>query len=175
MISRDASRLCLECGLCCNGVIFARGELQPEDDARRLESLGLTLLPNRKGAASNRKFKQPCSALDGCRCRIYAERPKYCREFECRLLMNVHSGKTGTDAAMGIIRTARQRVGKVRGLLQQLGDTDESMALGARFGRMKRRMEADSLDARGADLFGQLTLAVHDLNLLLSGEFYSDT
>jgi hypothetical protein len=33
-------------------------------------------------------------------------------------------------------------------------------------------MESSELDDESADCFGELTLAVHDLNLLLSGAFY---
>src|SRR5947208_1703191 len=102
--------LCLECGLCCNGVIFADVQLQPDDDARKLQLLGLTLFPNRKSKIENRKFKQPCSAFDGCRCRIYSDRPGYCRAFECLLLKNVNAGRLDAAAALRVIRTARKRV-----------------------------------------------------------------
>src|ERR1041384_8180337 len=100
----QSNDLCLECGLCCNGVIFADVQLEPADDAARLQSLGLSLSRPRAGQGSatkagnpqsaictsarearnqfeepilrraweaNPKFKQPCSAFDGCRCRIY--------------------------------------------------------------------------------------------------------
>src|SRR5262245_35874348 len=112
MQSDKAISLCLECGLCCNGVIFANGQLQPEDDARHLRSLGLKFVPNRK-KAGERKFVQPCRAFDGCRCNIYSERPRYCREFECLLLKSVKTGKTNASSASRVIRTARQRVENV--------------------------------------------------------------
>src|SRR5438132_2396309 len=38
-----AEDLCLECGLCCNGVIFADVRLQPGDDPKRLKALGLAV------------------------------------------------------------------------------------------------------------------------------------
>jgi len=172
MSFNGSNQLCLECGLCCNGVIFANGQLQPEDNVTRLEALGLKLVSTRKSQIANRKFQQPCAAFGGCRCNIYADRPKYCREFECLLLKNVNAGKMEPDAALKVIRTARRRVEMVRRLLRELGDADEHVALSLRFRRMQRRMESSGLDEEHADRFGELTLAVHDLNVLLSGAFY---
>jgi len=157
--------LCLECGLCCNGVIFADVQLQPDDDAKKLQSLGLALF-------ANRKFKQPCTAFDGCRCHIYSDRPNYCRAFECLLLKKFQAGRIDADAALRIIRTASKRVETVKKILAELGDTDDSLALGKRFRRMQTRLENGRLDETIADAFGRLTLAVHDLNLLLSDAFY---
>jgi len=172
MANHDSSQLCLECGLCCNGVIFARGQLQPGDDVARLKSLGLRLAARSRSPAADRKFIQPCAAFDGSRCNIYCERPQYCREFECLLLENVQAGRLESKAALRIIRTARQKADKVKLLLRNLGEEDEAAALSIRFRRVKRRVESGALDDETADLFGELTLAVHDLNLLLGEAFY---
>ena len=161
----DSSSLCLECGLCCNGVIFADGQLQSSDDARHLRTLGLKF-------ASNRKFIQPCACFDGRNCNIYSDRPKYCRKFECLLLKSVKAGDTDKAAALRIIRDARRRVEKVKRLLKDLGNTEEDLALSKRFRKVKRQLESTELDENTAEKFGDLTLAVHDLNLLLSEAFY---
>lgn len=164
-----AETLCLSCGLCCNGVIFGRLKLQPEDDVDRLRALGLSIPP------SNRTphLHQPCAAFEGCRCAIYSERPSYCRKFECLLLKSVKAGQTSKAAALQIIATARKRADKVLGLLRALGDADESVALGLRFRRTTRRMEKGGLDEKGAATYSELTLAMHDLNLLLSEAFWA--
>jgi hypothetical protein len=175
-----AGELCLTCGLCCNGGLFADVKLQPGDNPAQLRALGLPLTPLRKSAsgaaapeAGHRlRFAQPCAALDGCRCRLYPDRPHYCREFECLLLQSVQTGRTEKAAALRIIRTAVQRADRVRFLLRELGDDEEQLRLAARFRRMARRVEREGLDEPRADLYGQLTLAVHDLNLLLSEAFY---
>ena len=78
------TRFAQECGLCCNGVIFADVQLEPEDDAQLLQSLGLKFALNRKSQIVKRKFLQPCTAFAGCQCNIYSDRPRhYCRQFEC--------------------------------------------------------------------------------------------
>jgi Fe-S-cluster containining protein len=154
--------------MCCNGVIFADVKLKPGDDPAQLRGLGLQV----KVREGQTKFSQPCSALDGCRCRIYSERPKYCREFECVLLKSVKAGRLGEAAAMRIIRAARRRVEKVNRLLGELGDRDERADLRGRFRRTARKLEQADLDEKTRRAYGQLTLAMHDLNGLLSDAFY---
>lgn len=163
--------LCPTCGLCCNGVIFANLTLQPSDGAARLRSLGLPVC-NSHSALRPPHLTQPCAAFDGCRCRVYADRPKYCRQFECVLLKSVKAGQTEPAAALRIIRTARERADKVLRLLCALDDTDEQLPLSARFRRTSKRLKEHELDEETADTYGHLTLAVHDLNLLLGDAFY---
>ena len=169
--SADSNPLCLACGLCCNGVIFANGQLQPGDNVERLRELGLKLVPTRNPRPETRKFHQPCAAFDGCRCQIYPDRPQYCRAFECALLQKFQAQKIETDAALRIIRRARRLADKVKQLLRELGDADEHKPLSVRFRQMQRRMETCELDEASADRFGELTLAVLDLQVLLGKEF----
>ena len=166
-----AEQLCLQCGLCCNGVIFRDVELQPGDDATRLKSLGLPIRAPR-AAGGNAKFPQPCAALDGCRCRIYSDRPTYCRQFECALFKAVHAGHIETAAALRLIRTTRDRAERVLRLPHELGDTDERVSLSVRFRKVAKHFHAGAPTEEAADTFGELTLAVHDLNVLLSEKFY---
>jgi len=169
MTANDSNPICLECGLCCNGVIFGDLQLRPGDDLARLQKL---LGQGSARLTGKSKLPQPCVALDGCQCRIYEGRPQYCREFDCLLLKNVKDGKIVLPAALGTIRTARQRAERVRHLLRQLGDADETTALGVRFRRIKKRAEAGELDDEETDLFGELTLAVHDLNVIIGSSFF---
>src|SRR5229473_316362 len=95
----DSEDICLACGLCCNGTIFADVKLQAGDDTSRFRSLGVGLrqVGCESGLSQSRlrpaSVPQPCAAFDGCRCQIYAERPKYCRQFECLLLRSVWLGQ----------------------------------------------------------------------------------
>jgi Fe-S-cluster containining protein len=170
-------KLCLTCGLCCNGVIFADVQLQRGDDAKQLETLGLTLSRVRGQKAKEAKtavwkFLQPCAAFDGCHCRVYSDRPKHCRAFDCALLKSVSAGETKTAAALRLIETARFQAEKVRQLLRKLGDKDEHVALGLRFRRTANRIQQNRVNQKTADVFSQLTIANHELNLLLSENFY---
>jgi Fe-S-cluster containining protein len=180
-----AEEICLSCGLCCNGVIFADVQLQPGDGPARLKQLGLPLSVSRDNGPRNRtrnsqaslpryKFPQPCAAFDGCRCRIYADRPDYCRKFECLLLKSVQAGKTERTSALRLIRSTLRRVDRVRRLLEKLGDTDERLPLSLRFRRTTTHLEEVGANRVTAHNFGKLTLAFHELNVALSQFFYRD-
>jgi uncharacterized protein len=170
-------KLCLTCGLCCNGVIFADVQLKRGDGAERLQELGLRLKQirsrqNEEPRPVQWKFSQPCAAFDGCHCRIYADRPKHCRAFDCALLKSVNEGEVKVSDALLSIEKARRRAEKVRQLLRKLGDKDESIALSLRFRRMAKRIQQTNVKAQTAETFGELTLADHNLNLILSEKFY---
>lgn len=108
-----ASRLCLACGMCCNGVLFQIVRLQAEDSARDLEKLGMAL--SRK--KTEPYFNQPCRFLDNCTCQIYTQRPSRCRQFECRQIVALAGGDT-TEAEVGeVIQAIHRQVGRVTELL----------------------------------------------------------
>ena len=172
-----AEKICLTCGLCCNGVIFADVQLQRGDNAERLKALGLSPARFRKGESANGlasgwKLPQPCAAYDGCHCRIYQDRPKHCRAFDCALLQRVKSGEVTASAALRKIEKTRALAEKVRELLRKLGDKDEHFALSQRFRRTAARLEKTNVSPSAAESFSDLTFANHALNVLLSEAFY---
>jgi Fe-S-cluster containining protein len=84
-VEGDLALLCQSCGMCCDGSLFGRVDLEPEEveTARRHR---LRVLPEA------RAFEQPCAALASSgpglatrRCSMYDERPASCRRFACRL------------------------------------------------------------------------------------------
>jgi len=177
-------QLCLQCGLCCNGVLFRDVELQPGDDAGKLKALGMPVrskAQNSKLKVQTGKFNQPCTALGtDCRCRIYVDRPSRCRSFECALLLEVIAGETEVEPALKLIRSTRRKADKVLKLMRDIGDTNEAVSFSVRFRKLRQRFEAGDIEDLLAqqseeelfDLYGQLTLAVHDLNGVLAEKFY---
>lgn len=117
--------LCTQCGLCCDGTLFADVELVGEPEAIRLEIMGLEV-EDGPGAGL---LSQPCAALRGTRCGIYAHRPQCCRTFECQLLQDAQAGAVSVAAAEGKIAEALRRIRRVRELLAQLGEGDASLPL----------------------------------------------
>jgi len=163
--------LCGECGLCCNGAIFADVQLQPGDNKARLSFLGLEMKSSASGRAHSR-FLQPCAAHEGCRCRIYSERPSYCREFECALLKNVCSKKIPKSQALQIIREARMKLAMINELLAEFENTDETLSHRVRFKQVIHQMKDRKSDRAKSIAFGDLTLAFHELNVLIAASFY---
>jgi Fe-S-cluster containining protein len=157
--------LCLECGLCCNGVLFADVRLQEGDDAGTLRELGLEV-------SKSGRFKQPCVALQGCECRIYANRPSYCRKFECLLFGKARRKEIAIEEARRVVKKARAAVLKVEELLDKLRANEKQLPLRKRFQKQVQRMERGDMTKTDALVFGDLTVAFHELNVMLSESFY---
>ena len=165
--NRAVDQLCPNCGLCCNGVLFADVELRKGDDAARLMELGLSLAA--KG--SKLAFAQPCAGFDGKLCGIYADRPKRCRTFECGLLKRVQDAAMDADAALKTIAQTKRQVAKVRGLLRQLGQTDERLAMTKRYALAMSAPIDLSDHETDSERRGELMLAVDELMQQLQRDF----
>lgn len=151
-----ASRLCTACGMCCNGVLFEIVRLQPQDDMRHLERLGMQIYRKKKEPY----FKQPCRFLEGCSCTIYEARPTRCRRFECHQLKLLAAEEITESDAMAKITQVKALVTKVQASLKELGDEAEQDSLEERTRRvLEQHPEASLADDMRA------------LKLLLNREF----
>jgi uncharacterized protein len=165
--TNPVAQLCPQCGLCCNGVLFADVELRKGDDAKRLAKLGLSLVKKDRQQA----FAQPCASFVGRLCRIYNERPKRCRTFECGLLKRVQSGELDADAALKAIARAKRQVEKVCKLLHSTGSDNGRLALSQRYGRaMGEPVDLSGVKA-SVELPGKLMTAYRDLMETLQRDF----
>lgn len=166
-------QLCLTCGLCCDGTLFDGVQLESGEDPHALRQLGLPVKVSRAQNAVAR-ISQPCAALGpGCACRLYAERPRQCRAFECKLYQQRRDGEVPAEFALGLVRKARRLADRARRLLRRLGDTDEWRGLGERFHRMDERLKANGSDKAALALYADLSLVMHRLQLLAHERFYT--
>lgn len=122
--------LCTKCGLCCDGSLFDDVELAGRAEAAKLEVLGLVMDEDDPDGVV---LLQPCGALRGKLCSIYAHRPECCRTFECALLQNVRRGAVGVERAGEHVADALQRVARVKRLMVELGQDDEGLSLKERY------------------------------------------
>ena len=167
--SRIIDQLCLQCGMCCNGVMFRDVELLAEDDPAVVEKAGLKV----QRLKTKVRFPQPCGALcEDLRCRIYPDRPTRCRDFNCAQLKGVSEGTITPETALRNIAKARKLADKVRRLLRETGDQDEHRPLSLRFQKTTRRMESGLGDEDAAEVYADLTMAVFELNSLLHTAFH---
>ncbi len=88
----------MQCGLCCDGTFFGSVVIAP-DEAVKLKRVGLRLLQS----DSETCMPQPCTALRGCLCSVYAERPSACARYECELRKNVTSGARSLEVALASV------------------------------------------------------------------------
>jgi Fe-S-cluster containining protein len=118
----DLATLCRACGLCCDGSLFGRVGL----DAEEVEPARKTHL---RVLDSGKAFEQPCPALlavdgDGERraCSIYADRPRSCRRFVCRL-HDRHRREGGPlEPRLAAVRRARRLVAELEASGMTAGD-----------------------------------------------------
>ena len=118
--------LCTNCGLCCDGTLFADVELVGQAEVARLEIMGMEVENEDRHTGL---LSQPCAALRGTRCGIYAHRPKCCRVFECHLLQNAQRGAVTVERAMEQITDTREQIRQVRAILSRLGSRDEGLPI----------------------------------------------
>lgn len=159
--------LCTHCGLCCDGTLFGDVALVGVAEARRVEDLGLRLDEDSdEGARGPTLMLLPCAGLKGTRCTVYAHRPRCCRTFECRLLLDARRGAVSVDDARQTIGTARGHAAHVRALLARLGDRRSELPLAERC--------AEALAGttrRGERVRTELAAAMRALERVLSASF----
>lgn len=100
--SDDPSRLCVECGLCCNGALFTHAKLLPEEVA-----CAPTPVIQREETPT---FSLPCPLLTDAGCSIYTDRFAICHSFRCALLKKLIAGEVGIDDALGTVGEAKRLI-----------------------------------------------------------------
>ena len=154
--------LCLQCGMCCNGVLFADVRPEPGDASPLFTQHG-------------KRVKQPCPAFNSsdCTCAIYTERPMRCRKFECRQLLGVRAETIKTEAALKKIKAAHKLVARAEFLLGLIGVDDKKLSLKRRFQLCQEFAEEGLLAPKYFSTLADLQLAMHKLTVLLSKDFYA--
>lgn len=137
--------LCVECGLCCDGSMFADAVIS-EDEAGRLAGR-VALSPARD------HLLQPCIALGKGGCGVYADRPQTCRNYRCVVLGQLEEGRiTLEDAreAIGELKARRARVAAAMGLADERAGLAEA----------RRRKRAKTLGEPEEDVLRRFEQAV---------------
>lgn len=119
--------LCTQCGLCCDGSLFADVELANAKEASALEVMGLEIEDDDED--DHGVLLQPCRALKGKCCSIYTHRPSCCRSFECRLLQETKHGTVSVAQAMTKIAETLQQIKRVNELIGQLDQRHANLPL----------------------------------------------
>jgi len=128
----ELATLCRACSLCCDGSLFGRVAVAPEE-AKSAWRGRLRVLD------SGNSFDQPCAALlrertgERRSCSIYADRPRSCRLFACRIY-DRHRREGGP------LEPRLVTVERVRQLLARL---EASGLTPADFAELTRRVEED--------------------------------
>jgi len=115
----DPSRVCLSCGLCCNGMLFWRAKAYA-GEREVLERLGMTI----EESEGRDYFRLPCRHLQGTACSIYEDRFTTCRTFRCRVLRELESGGIDLDEALRRVAVAHDLVSRLEEADPKLTDSE---------------------------------------------------
>lgn len=122
------SRLCLSCGLCCNGTLFTH--IAPRaGEVEALAGTRLHLVTRRDGRVV---IGLPCPALEGRRCTMYDERPAGCREFSCATARALAEGEVDEATAHARVEEALRRLAQVEARLPRAAEEPEPAVRRAR-------------------------------------------
>lgn len=100
--SEDEQKICLRCGLCCDGTLFLRAILGKNEK----ENLPEKINQNRFVGKKKEYFRLPCEYFDR-KCTIYnLQRAEICSSFRCFLLKSLSEGGISTDDACAVVNDA---------------------------------------------------------------------
>ncbi len=114
--------LCLFCGFCCKGILFDRVDLET-DETELASQLGLSLYPKK---ADFDAIYLPCSCFKDSKCSVYAQRPRICKKYQCKLLKGYLQGTISFGESMELVKKAK---GMMEAIYQNLGDVDPSKSI----------------------------------------------
>jgi len=104
-----AMTLCRQCGLCCDGTLFAWLAVGPAE-LPALQAHGLPVLQRADGS---RALRQPCAALCGKDCTAYEARPLPCRQFRCQQLIALDEGEIDLPEALRVVQRTQQAIAEL--------------------------------------------------------------
>lgn len=116
----DDTAPCLGCGLCCDGTLFARVEVNDAEE-EQLKSVGYELIT----VSDKTYLPQPCPHARCGQCTIYETRFETCRSFRCALLRRYQAGEVSGKDARAIVEKALELVAKVREGDPDIGSYEE--------------------------------------------------
>lgn len=118
----DGSELCVACGICCDGILFASVTITDPSEAEHVRAHRIPV----HVVDERHSFDQPCPALGDSGCSIYTERPLLCQAYRCLLLKQVDAGTLPLADALRTVEEARRREVDVRALLNHGVATDRT-------------------------------------------------
>lgn len=97
-------QICVTCGFCCDGTLFAYARLSPGEKGQLPEKIDL----NSFTRDNKDYFRHPCPYFSE-RCTIYnMKKPDVCSTYRCQLLKDFAAEKLSLPEVMNIINEARR-------------------------------------------------------------------
>lgn len=156
---QPGSKLCLDCGLCCRGVVVTYAFLMPSevDKAKRL-NLSVCQQDGRD------TFNLPCSHHINGKCTVYENRFKVCESYKCEMLKRLLAGEVSLEEALKIVAITQNLEKEIYELI---GEFDSSKNV---WDLLREFFEANYLKKPGELLESHPELLFKSQTLSLPGE-----
>lgn len=142
-----SEKLCLACGMCCDGTLHNFTYLRIEE-VSQAEKLGLRVARYSREAPI---IWQPCTAYAWPNCQVYIARPQSCRQYRCKLLNTLDSGLLELARALEYVHEVRDQIAALR---SQMIDLDTHLSL-SRLIRINWS-DNDALPMPAAEIYSRL-------------------
>jgi Fe-S-cluster containining protein len=93
--------ICVECGVCCSDALFGYVPLGEDEEQSLADLFAIERIGGRPA------FRVACPHVSDCRCTVYDRRPRTCRQYRCKTLVEYDNGSIGHEEAF-------RRVGAIR-------------------------------------------------------------
>jgi uncharacterized protein len=111
----SVSELCVRCGVCCTGLLYQNGTLEPDQVALAAE-LGMETFTTPDGAL---RFRLGCPRLAGTVCSVYdRERPRICGQFFCALAKGMAKGEIPEPEAHARVTSVRELIDTLKAAME---------------------------------------------------------
>ena len=165
--NNEEQALCKDCGLCCDGTLFARATIKNSDDLIVAKKYKLECFQNEKGLF----FKQPCCWFEN-KCLLYNQkRPYICGAFHCKLLLDFRNKRIDFDSALKHIKSVKRQCELLRRDMNAFAEFDD-----VPIGKLGIILNNFQLEASDKVLFrkkyGKIIIQVYALNEIKKKYFY---
>jgi Fe-S-cluster containining protein len=157
----DSEKICLACGLCCDGTLVGFVQLDREElpIIRELKDI--------EEENGNGFFLLPCkNYCDGCN--IYLKRPRQCAHFKCGLLKSIEQKELDFDAAVEIINMVKQKKSAIEKKLEILQFELQSQSFHFKMVELKKLLQKNEFESSLTQNHLELMSDLEQLNNLMT-------
>ena len=163
-------QLCVGCGLCCDGTLFAYADVF--DKTPVIETIDVLL--TRKGDKTKRQLPLPCSLLaEGASCGVYEDRPPICKSYRCNLLKAVANGERPLEDARAITHRTSELRDTVRQAIEEVVGPSPTLSIAAMIAALDAHRDAQLDPAAFTKEHAELYLSIAALGMAIESSFRS--
>ncbi len=159
--------ICVKCGMCCDGTIFATAKLNKGEK----ENLPPEIAQNYQNIDGHESFRLPCPAFKG-KCTIYnKQKADICGRFRCDVLKDFSDHRISLDQAFGYVGKAMSLKSNIKTLLLDIEGIDKNTP----FSGINQSIDHLRSQLDDKKRFNQnhreLLVKIHSLQTLISTKF----